>query len=100
MAHAHVPIDITKAPELQQLAETVRQSGQPHALKRGAKTVAVVRPASKQQPGPRVPRRRSGVLKADDALFRLIGIGASGGSGDVSANKHSYLADAYAAKAE
>jgi len=100
MAQEYVPIDISNAPDLQRVAEAVRQTGKPHALKRGAETVAVVRPAPQKERGSPAPRRRSGILKADDALFRLIGIGASGGPGDVSAHKHTYLADTYAAKAE
>jgi hypothetical protein len=31
---------------------------------------------------------------ADDPLWKLVGIGHSG-KGDISANKHQYLADAY-----
>jgi hypothetical protein len=31
----------------------------------------------------------------DDPLWDLVGIGHSGGPGDVSENKHKYLADAY-----
>jgi hypothetical protein len=37
-------------------------------------------------------------LTTDDPLFDLIGIGHSGGPGDVSANKQRYLAEAYRAK--
>lgn len=32
---------------------------------------------------------------ADDPLWKLVGIGCSGGPGDVSENKYKYLADAY-----
>lgn len=100
MTREYVSVDISNAPDLQRLAEAVRQTGLPHALKQGAETVAVVRPAPKKGRRVRAPQHRSGILGADDALFRLIGIGTSGGPGDVSTNKHSYLADAYAAKAE
>src|ERR1700730_1815404 len=40
-------------------------------------------------------RGRGKPITADDPLFRLIGIGRSEGAGDVSANKHKYLAEAY-----
>jgi hypothetical protein len=48
MTREYIPIDISNAPDLKLLAEAVRQSGKPHALKVGAKTVAVVRPAPKK----------------------------------------------------
>lgn len=100
MAHEYISVEISNKPDLEQLAEAVARSGKPHALKRGAETVAVVRPAPQQEAGTRLPRRRrSGLLRPDDALFALAGIGASG-QHDVSSNKHTYLAAAYAAKPE
>ncbi|MGD9892089.1 MAG: DUF433 domain-containing protein [Dehalococcoidia bacterium] len=39
-------------------------------------------------------RRGRRVLSADDPMFDLVGIGHSDGPGDVSANKHRYLAEA------
>ena|SRR5437762_11961845 len=46
-------------------------------------------------------RRRHGKpIAADDPLSRLIGIGRSDGPGDISANKHRYLAEAYMPKRE
>lgn len=99
MTQGFVSVDISNAPDLERLAEAVRLSGKPHALKRGAETVAVIRPATRKEGGTTSPRRRrTGVLGPDDALFQLIGIGASGRS-DVSSNKHTYLAEAYRAKA-
>lgn len=53
---------------------------------------AVLTPASP------TARRRRRVLRADDPLFDLVGIGRSGGPGDVSANKHRYLAEAARAR--
>jgi len=101
MAAEYIPVEIGNAPDLQRLAEAVQKTGIPHALKRGAETVAVVHPAPKKEAGARSPRRRrTGVLRADDPLFQIAGIGASGGPGDISSNKHQHLADAYAAEAE
>jgi hypothetical protein len=98
VAHEFIPVEISNTPDLEHLAESVRKTGKPHALKRGAETLAVVRPAPQKEVGMRFPRRRrSGILRPDDALFQLAGIGASG-RGDVSSNKHKYLADAYAAR--
>src|SRR3954447_19695537 len=57
MAREYVPIDITNAPELARVAEAVRETGKPHALKRGTETVAVVRPAPKREHRPRASRR-------------------------------------------
>ena len=100
MAHEFVPIDIANAPDLAQLVEAVRQSGKPHAVKRGAETLVVIRPAPRKEAGTRSPRRRkTGRLTPDDSLFKLIGIGASGHS-DVSSNKYKYLAQAYRAKTQ
>ena len=42
----------------------------------------------------RIPRGRPFTM--DDPLWNIVGIGHSGGPGDVSENKHKYLADAYA----
>ncbi len=98
MAHAFIPVEISNTPDLEHLAEAERKTGTPHALKRGAETVAIVRPPPRTKAGMRSPRRRrSGVLRPDDALFQLAGIGASG-LGDVLSDKHKYLGDAYAAK--
>ena len=49
-----------------------------------------VHPTSVKRPS--VPRGKP--TSADDPLWNLVGIGHSGGPGDVSANKHRYLADA------
>jgi len=100
MAQEYIPVDISNAPDLKRLAEAVRTSGKPHALKQGAETLVVVRPAPRKEAGTRSPRRgKTGRLTPTDALFELIGIGASGQS-DVSANKYQYLAQAYHAKPE
>ena len=56
MAREYVSIDITNAPELARVAEAVRETGKPHALKRGAETVAVVRPAPKREGRARASR--------------------------------------------
>src|SRR3990172_4171341 len=47
---------------------------------------------------PRV--KRGGVFTKEDPLWRLVGIGHSEGPGDVSENKHKYLAEAYLHKGE
>ena len=39
--------------------------------------------------------RRSKVFTMDDPLWGLVGIGKSDGPGDISENKHHYLAEAY-----
>jgi excisionase family DNA binding protein len=42
--------------------------------------------------------RRGKATSADDPLWSIVGIGRSGGPGDVSENKRKYLAEAYAAE--
>ncbi len=59
MTREYVPVDITNAPDLKRLAEAVRQTGKPHALKEGAETVAVVRPAPKRDRPSRSGRQAS-----------------------------------------
>lgn len=39
-------------------------------------------------------KKRSRAITSQDSLLRIIGIGASEGATDTSANKHRYLADA------
>ena len=50
----------------------VSPRGRPVALKRGAETLAVVRPAPARKPAGAEPRhrRRTGILRPDDALAR------------------------------
>jgi hypothetical protein len=78
MTREYVPVDIANAPDLKRLAESVRQTGKPHALKEGAETVAVVRPAPKRERPSRSGRQAgpSGRGQAspmnDPALAKLI----------------------------
>jgi hypothetical protein len=93
-------VDITDVPALERLAAAVSESGRAVALKRGVRTLAIVRPARKQDREPRKRRtRKSGVLGPDDSLFQLAGLGASG-LADVSSNTHAYLAAAFPAESE
>jgi len=99
MLREYVPIDISDAPELQRLAEAVRQTGKPHALKYGTKTVAVVLPAPKKERRGNAPARargRSRVFTLDDPLWTIVGIATGAGSENVSGNVDKYLAEAYA----
>ena len=86
MAHEAQPIDVTAIPELAQLAAEVRRTNTPRVLSDGQEDLAVLMPV------PAVPRRRkTGVVRADDPLFRLIGIGRSGIPGGISGKKHEAL---------
>jgi excisionase family DNA binding protein len=58
------------------------------------------KPVEPSQSSNKNRQRRGKPITADDPLFRLIGIGSSDGSGDISANKHKYLAEAYMPKRE
>ncbi len=99
MASENASVDIATAPDLQQLAETVRQSGKPIALTQDGETVAVLRPAPKRAAPTSAARRtsrRSGVFTMDDPLWSIVGmIDDPDGPTDVSSNKHAYLAGAY-----
>ena len=85
------PIDVSEIPELLNIAEQVRATGQPCVLKRKDEELAVLTPVAPA----RQTRPRRGPLSKDDPLFELIGIGRSGIAGGVSAKKHEYLARAY-----
>ncbi len=99
MRREYIAVDISDAPDLQKLAEAVRQTGQPHALKRGTETIAVVRPAPKREPRIGAARRRgrrSRVFTKDDPLWQIVGMfTGEDGANDVSSNVDKYLAEAY-----
>jgi hypothetical protein len=85
-------IDIGNNPELLEIVEQVRRTNQSIVLRHDREDVAILRPvwAGKKL---RIPRGKP--FTRDDPLWNLVGIGKSG-LGDVSANKHKYLADAFA----
>ena len=97
MARELEPIDIRDAPDLLRLAEEVHRTRTPRLVRRDHKDLVVVSPVP---PAAKKRRPRGRVLTEADPLFDLIGIGHSGGPGDVSANKHHYLAEAYRAEAQ
>jgi hypothetical protein len=83
-------IDISDIPALLKLVQAVRQTNAPMILREDREDVALLMP---MQPGGKTTVRGKPVT-ADDPLWKLVGIGHSG-KGDVSANKHTYLARAY-----
>ena len=95
MAKEPKRIDISSIPELLKLAQEVRRTNEPSILREESEDVAMLtplKPAAKK-------RVRSKPTTADDPLWKLVGIGHSG-KGDVSANKHKYLAEAYLPRRE
>ena len=88
-------IDISSIPELQKLVHEVRQTNEPSILREESEDVAMLTPIK-----PKAKRSvRGKPTTADDPLWKLVGIGHSG-KGDVSANKHTYLAEAYLPRKE
>ncbi|MSQ15000.1 MAG: hypothetical protein EXR50_03950 [Dehalococcoidia bacterium] len=87
-------IDIAHIPELLRLAEEVKKSNgrltQLTILTMDGEDVLEVKPAK----AARKSHANRGILTKDDPLFSIIGIGRSG-VGDISSNKHKYLAEAY-----
>jgi len=83
-------IDITRIPELLSIAQEVRRTNESRILKQESEDLAMLTPIKP------VAKRsvRGKPTSADDPLWKLIGIGHSG-KGDISGNKHKYLADAY-----
>ncbi|MBI2863563.1 MAG: hypothetical protein HYX94_03270 [Chloroflexi bacterium] len=92
MARELKAIDISGEPELLRIVEQVRSTREPLVLRQQDEDVAILRPLGPARR--RLPKGRP--TSATDPLWRLVGIGASEGPGDVSINKHKYLADAYA----
>ncbi len=89
-------IDVAGLPDLAALAERVKATGVPLRLVRGDEELAVLQPAKKR-------RRRSlkgRPLSMDDPIWDIVGMGHSGGPGDVSTNKKKYLAEAYMPKSQ
>ncbi|MCL4545886.1 MAG: hypothetical protein M1118_15070 [Chloroflexi bacterium] len=84
-------IDISNRPELLQILQEA--ADKPVVFAQENKIVAVLRPV-KHSTKKRIPQGRP--TSADDPLWKLIGVGASEGSGDVSENKYKHLAEAYA----
>jgi hypothetical protein len=90
MAKEPKRIDISRIPELLTLAQEVRSTNEPRILQQDSEDVAMLTPITPAA-------KRSGRGKptsADDPLWKLVGIGHSG-KGDISENKHQYLAEAY-----
>jgi hypothetical protein len=83
-------IDISRMPELLSIAQEVRSTNEPRILQQESEDMAMLTPVP-----PMAKRRvRGKPTTADDPLWKLIGIGHSG-KGDISENKHKYLAEAY-----
>lgn len=85
------PIDLDTRPDLQRVIDQVATTRQARRLQRNGEDVAIISPA----PSAKRTRSRGRPLTGDDPLFGLIGIGHSDSAGDISANKHAYLAEGY-----
>jgi len=90
MAKETKHIDVSSIPELLKLAQEVRQTNEPAVLQQEREDLAMLTPIK-----PVAKRRvRGKPTSGDDPLWKLVGIGHSG-RGDISENKHQYLAEAY-----
>ena len=90
MAKELTPVDVSSVPELLEIAERVKTTGEPCVLKRADEELAIITPVK-----PARRPRKTGFVTKDDPLIGLVGIGRSGIPGGVSAKKHEYLARAY-----
>jgi len=90
MAEELQPLDISNSAEVRRLVEEVQAADTARALQVDRKTVAILVPASDQ----RAPARRGKATSAADPLWTIVGIGRSGGPGDVAENVDAYLARA------
>lgn len=90
MAKEPKRIDISRIPELLSIAQEVRRTNEPAVLQQEREDLAMLTPIK-----PVGKRRLTGKpTTADDPLWKLVGIGHSG-KGDISENKHKYLAETY-----
>ena len=86
--------DASELPGLAALAQRVKRTGRALRIVQDSEELAVLQP-------PKKPRRRSprgASTSADDPIWDIVGMGNSGGPGDVSIHKHKYLAEAYMPK--
>jgi hypothetical protein len=94
MAKELKSIDISAVPALLRIVEEASASGEAYVLTRAGEEVAVLRPLkvgkAKRRP------RKSGIISESDSLWNIVGMGQSEGPGDISENKHKYLAEVYA----
>jgi hypothetical protein len=74
VARERIHIDISDEPDLRDLVDQVRSRGASFALRLSDKDVAVLEAPQRSR------KRRSRVVTEDHPLFRLIGIGSSGGA--------------------
>ncbi len=90
MAKETKHIDVSSIPELVKLAQEVRRTNEPAVLQQEREDLAMLTPIKP------VTKRsvRGKPTSVDDPLWKLVGIGHSG-RGDISENKHQYLAEAY-----
>lgn len=100
MARELRPIEVSNQPELRRIAEEVYISQQSRVLRCDAEDLAILSPvrAPRKSTARARPATRAKRLAPNDSLFNIIGMAAAeeGVTTDVSANKHQYLADAYA----
>ena len=97
--------DTISAVEFMLTAEAVARSGKRQVVRVEGKPLSIAplqqvdadERLNRQPQKPRA-RRKTGILKPDDALFRLIGIGEGKTPGGVSGKKHEALARAYRQK--
>ena len=94
MARETIPTDITATPEVARLAREVAVSGRRRTLTENGAALAVVSPA--------LPRRRHTArprpLTRDNPIWEVVGSITDDLGADVSSNKHTYLAEAYASE--
>jgi hypothetical protein len=84
-------IDISHLPQLAHLIAELRRSGTPVVLQEHGEDVAMITSLAPST----TAHARGKPITADDPLWKIVGIGRSGGLGDVSLNKYRYLAEAY-----
>ena len=85
-------VDVSRIPELLDIAEEVRKTNQPRLLRKANEDLAIVVPL------PTKRGRKGRPTSADDPLWGIAGMADSKGPRDVSENVDEYLAEAYADK--
>lgn len=97
MVKALRSIDLREATDLLRIAQEVSASWEGRVLMHHDEALAILTPAKAKLPRAR-KRRKTGLVTEADPLWSIVGIAHTTGPTDVAANKHRYLAEAYAAE--
>lgn len=97
MAKELRPLDAREVPGLLSIVEEVRESGEARVVTHADEEMAILSPIRPRAKRPS-RHRKAAIITKDDSLWNIVGMADKPDDrvSDVSANKHKYLAEAYA----